>query len=74
MLRIAAARRHAATGTGRRIREAARLTGREVAEVVDVDVTTLHRWETGKSVPQGATAERYARVLEDLQRLVAEAA
>lgn len=69
ILRIAAARRHGTTGTGRVIREHARLTLREVADAIGIDQPMLSRWETGKRRPCGPAAMRWLELLEQLDDL-----
>jgi len=65
MVGIARARRLAA-GSGRRIREAAGLSVRELASGIGVDASTLWRWETGRSRPRGDAAIRWQRTLQAL--------
>lgn len=62
-----AAERHAAEGTGRRIREQAEVTMTLVAKVIGVSLATLHRWETGETTPSGPEAARWATLLERLE-------
>jgi DNA-binding transcriptional regulator YiaG len=61
------ARRCAADGTGRRLREAAHLSLRDMAHAAGLNYSTLSRWETGVSRPHGAAAIRYGRLLADLE-------
>lgn len=68
MLRLAAARRHSAAGTGRAIRQGANLSLQEIAEAVGVGVPTVSRWENGLRQPRGEAAARWAELLADLQR------
>ncbi|HEY6115915.1 MAG TPA: helix-turn-helix domain-containing protein [Candidatus Dormibacteraeota bacterium] len=67
VLRLAAARTHAATGTGRSIRMAAGLSVAEVAAAVGVAEPTVWRWEGAKSRPRGAAAIRWAELLDELK-------
>lgn len=56
--------RHLSTsGNGKRIREQAKLTLKEVAEHIGVDVKTLRRWESGESMPRGDKAIAWVRAL-----------
>lgn len=63
---IAKARRLAASGQGRTIRQAAGVTIRDIAEVIGVDVSTVSRWETGQRQPRGDNAAAYGAVLSRL--------
>lgn len=71
LLRMSAARRHARDGSGKKIREAALVTTGEVAEAVGVTTPTVVNWESGRSVPRGAAGERWATLLEQLERIAA---
>jgi DNA-binding transcriptional regulator YiaG len=55
----------ARSGEGRRIRERAGLSLREVADAVGVDPTTLARWEHDRSVPRSRAAQRWADVIAE---------
>lgn len=71
ILRLVKLRELAASGEAQRIREAARLTQGEVADVVGVHKATISRWESGGSrIPRGRTADRYADLLEKLTQQV----
>jgi DNA-binding transcriptional regulator YiaG len=59
-------RRLALTGTARAIRQAADLSLTEMGELVEVDRTTVWRWEMGQRRPRGDAARRYLTVLEGL--------
>jgi DNA-binding transcriptional regulator YiaG len=61
-------RKLAASGAARAIRQAAGLSLAELARAAEVDKSTVWRWEMRRRRPRGAAAERYLRVLEDLQR------
>ena len=61
-------RRMLATGEARRIRETAGLSLKAAGEAAGVDARALHRWETGKTCPQVATAVLYGRFLLELSR------
>ena len=65
------ARRDAASGRGRALREEAHLSLREVAVSLGVTATTLWRWEAGDRVPRGAAAVAWARLLDDLTKAAA---
>jgi transcriptional regulator with XRE-family HTH domain len=66
ILAAADARRWAADGTARRIREAAKLTQAEVAEQVGVTPAAVAAWEAGRRVPSGLPARRYGELLRSL--------
>ena len=65
-LKIAKARQLASSGTGRMLRQAAQLNGYELARAIDVDPSTLWRWENGERTPRGEWAIRYVDFLERL--------
>lgn len=67
ILRLAAARAHAATGTGRTIRQRHRLTLVEVADAIGIDQPMLSRWERGERRPKGEAALRWVDLLADLE-------
>ncbi len=69
ILRLAAARAHAANGTGRVIRQRHRLTMIEVAESIGVGEDLLSRWERGERRPRGEGALRWVDLLAELQRV-----
>jgi DNA-binding XRE family transcriptional regulator len=71
LLLIAEARAAAANGTGRRAREDARLTQREVASACGVSPKTVAMWETGQRTPFGDPALEYGRLLRQLARRAA---
>lgn len=73
ILRLSAARTHAAKGTGRTIRKAADVSMAEVAEAVGVTEPTIWRWEEGISRPRGAAAIRWAELLGELRDANAKA-
>jgi DNA-binding transcriptional regulator YiaG len=66
-LRLIEARQLAGSGAGKMIREASGLTGAEFARAIDIDSSTLHRWETGSRRPTGAFALRYIDFLDLLR-------
>lgn len=61
-----AARRHATTGTGRTIRNAAGVPMSTIAKVIGVSVPTLSRWETAITTPSGPEAATWAELLSRL--------
>jgi DNA-binding XRE family transcriptional regulator len=63
---LAEARQLALSGGGRMLRELAGLNQSELARAVDVDQSTLWRWEAGERVPSGEHAIRYAKFLREL--------
>jgi transcriptional regulator with XRE-family HTH domain len=67
---LALARRLASDGTARRLRLEARLSLRDVASAVRVNVATVSRWERGQRVPHGDAALRYSQVLVDLMKVL----
>jgi DNA-binding XRE family transcriptional regulator len=66
--RLRRIRANAATGRARETRLNAGLTQDEIAQTVGVAQTTVALWETGKRVPRGMKALRYALILEALER------
>jgi transcriptional regulator with XRE-family HTH domain len=58
------------TGRGRRVREQARLSLADLAAFVGVDPVTLSRWERGLARPRRPYAQRWAEIVDDLDRLV----
>lgn len=67
-VKLARARRLAATGAARSIRQAASLSLPELAAEIGIGVSTLWRWEAGQRQPRGDAAERYADLLDRLMR------
>jgi DNA-binding XRE family transcriptional regulator len=65
-LPAADARRWAADGTARRLREHAMLTQAEVAEVVGVTPAAVAAWEAGRRAPSGHAARKYGELLRQL--------
>lgn len=67
---IAVARTHVTAGTGRAIREAARLSQSEIAAEIGVAESTVCRWEARRPerrrLPRGDHAVAYARLLARL--------
>jgi DNA-binding transcriptional regulator YiaG len=58
------------SGKAKVIREQARVSRAEVARSVEVDPSTIARWEEGRRIPRGAAAIRYGEVLRELTELV----
>jgi len=65
--KISRARSLTASGEGRRKRELASVTMRELASAIGVDAATLSRWETGTTSPRGAAAIRWLDALRVLE-------
>ena len=65
---ISYARRAAANGDARQIREDALLSQSDLARTIGTTPATVSRWEAGKRVPWGDMAVRYARVLTMLKK------
>ena len=66
LIALREARKFAASGAGRAIREATGLSLHELADAIGVSASTLLRWERGEHRPRGASAIRYADVLHRL--------
>lgn len=56
----------ASTGRGARLRQAARISQRELAQLVGVSQVAIHRWESRENLPTGAHAIAYARALREI--------
>jgi DNA-binding transcriptional regulator YiaG len=69
VLAIAQVRVDAARGRARDIRERAQLSLSEMARAVGVHTTTVAGWESGRRVPRGAAAARYADLLWKLDQI-----
>lgn len=69
VLEIARARALIRGGDAQRIREQSGLTRSEVARSLEVDDSTVARWETGARTPRGEDAVRYARLLRELRKV-----
>lgn len=63
---LAEVRALAQSGSARAIREAARVSLREMAGAVGASKSAIHRWETGSRSPRGDTALAYRAVLQEL--------
>lgn len=66
-VRLAEVRRLCVTGAGRVIRESAAVSLREMARHLEVDPTTLSRWERGEQQPTCAAALRYLALLDAMR-------
>lgn len=60
----------AANGEAQRIREAAGISARHMAQAIAVSPTTLTTWEAGTAVPHPAGAERWFDQLDALRDVV----
>ena len=69
VLAIAQVRADMASGQARIIRERARLSQSEMARAIGVHWTTVAHWESGRRVPRGPTAARYAEMLGQLDKM-----
>ncbi len=63
---LARVRAMTANGQAREVRTRARLSMADVAATLGVGTSTVARWETGRRVPHGKAALRYAKLLDDL--------
>lgn len=68
-VKLARARRYAATGEGRAIRLQHRLSLPDVAAGTGCGTTTIWRWEHGRNLPQGDAAVRWVELLDSLAAL-----
>ncbi len=71
VLLLAQARRYAATGRGRAVREAHSLSLQDLSRGVGTSVASLSRWERGQRQPRGEAALRYAALLAELEQVPA---
>ncbi|MFF9861119.1 helix-turn-helix transcriptional regulator [Streptomyces tendae] len=58
----------AARGELQRARKERHLTLRDVAHGIGANPSTVHRWETGESVPTSALALRWARLMDLIEK------
>jgi transcriptional regulator with XRE-family HTH domain len=65
-VKIANARDHAMSGAGRLVRLSSGISLREMARTIEVDASTLLRWERGERRPTGAAAGRWVDELTQL--------
>jgi transcriptional regulator with XRE-family HTH domain len=70
MAALVIARRFSQEGLGREIRERARLSVRELAEIVGIDASTLSRWERGQTRPCGLAASRWTEVCHAIEAML----
>ena len=68
VLLITAARAHATNGTGRRIRERARLSLQDVGAAIGSSGAAVSRWERGERMPRGTQAIKWAELLTELDK------
>ena len=66
-LLIARARTWARSGEGRRRREEAQLSIRDVGRAIGLSNVTIHRWETQQNLPSGDSAVRWVELLDQLE-------
>ena len=59
------------TGRGRRLRERAGLSIRELAGLLGVDAATLSRWENGRTHPRGSGAARWLAACRTIEEELA---
>jgi transcriptional regulator with XRE-family HTH domain len=59
----------ATSGEGRRIREAAGVSIRELADVLRKSPSTVARWERGETRPRADASERYEAALAALEQV-----
>ena len=66
LVKVSRARRLCMDGQGRRLRVAAQVSVRELAQAVGVNPATVCRWETGESAPRPDAAVRWVDALQQL--------
>ena len=69
---LASIRRLARSGEARQIREAAFVTLRELADDLQVNASTLSRWERGETSPRVSAALRWALALDVLRLILGD--
>jgi transcriptional regulator with XRE-family HTH domain len=67
-LQLADARRFAASGRGRRLRLAARLSLGDVGRSIGTSHVNILRWETGNRQPTSEVGVRWGQFLRSLER------
>ena len=67
---LARMRRAVRSGEARELRVTSGLSLREVAEDIGTHLATIHRWEQGICLPRGPHAVRYARLLDELTKVI----
>jgi DNA-binding transcriptional regulator YiaG len=68
-MEIARVRELARSGRAKIIRQQVEVSRTDVAQSVEVDPSTIARWEEGRRSPRGAAAIRYGEVLRELTKL-----
>lgn len=68
LVRIADVRRMCVSGEAKRIREAARVSLREMGSAIGVDHKAVAQWETGSARPDAGNALAFAGALSALAR------
>ncbi|MER5401668.1 helix-turn-helix transcriptional regulator [Streptomyces sp. NPDC002599] len=63
--RVSSVRRLAVCGAARARRIEQRITLREMAAVLNVQPSTLSRWETGRQTPRGPVALKWSQLLSE---------
>jgi DNA-binding transcriptional regulator YiaG len=66
IVRVSRVRRQFRSGRARRMREGAALSVRELASRIEVDPSTLSRWERGATAPSPQGALAWAEAMEEL--------
>ena len=69
LVKVSRARQLLGSGEGRRMREKARLSLREMADMIGIDHSSLARWETGESLPGREPAQRWHDAMRSLGAL-----
>lgn len=67
-LLLEVAKRHAKEGTGRKIREDAKVSPTTMALAVGITTNGLWRWERGQRTPQDDAAIRWVQALETVRK------
>jgi DNA-binding transcriptional regulator YiaG len=67
-LKLAEARRFSATGQGRRLRVAARLSEGDVGRAIGTSHANVSRWENGERQPSSEEGVRWGQFIRSLQR------
>jgi DNA-binding transcriptional regulator YiaG len=65
-IKLMEAKQFAVSGAGRMIRQTARLSLADVAAALDVNPSTVFRWETGEQIPTGERAVAYHKLMRRL--------
>lgn len=60
----------ARSGTAKSLRRQAGLTVEAVAREIDVDASTVSRWEGGSRTPRGENAIKWAKLLDQLDEQI----